>query len=1473
MSSFDDVRDRIKRGQGAKERVLQRLSMPEASTSIERETSTFDAIRNRPIDTKPTSGTPMAELQSKYGAFTPMNLVNAAMYDAAMKNQQAAKAQSGAKPLTEYEKNKEYYDTLSPYNPAKYFASAMNWITRGNPVGNFASRIGHQADSVMSGGNPATIQPQTGSRAADITADIAGSVASVFTPTGAPVNMGPIAGTYAATDKVLLSPLGMKAEQAAANQLSKLIKPQTAQALTREGLREGVAGAMQGAAFGAMTGKDDAGILAEAALGGGIGGALGMGFRAAGMGLSKLFKKNGIPDSEIAEILALPEGRRDSRLAAAAERSTLPAGTEPVINPYTFDLPEATPATRAAAANASEGRLGLGEIDNAINDLNMKYEQRVIDEYKYLKESRDSRRGVQQGSLQRDVTGDVVGRAGRISENPLWYQEFYRSNGRVPSNKDLYQLARERVDNGFMDEVGAVPSWKAENGFDEQLAGLVSARETLQNSLREIDPALHVTDQPIISKELRDTRIEPNSERRPTTAPYQPEQPGTAKMDPRRQEINDRLARGESLTPEDIDYILASEPRPNPVKIEPQVESPKFPEVDPNAEPILNPSQFEEHSGVGISPFSKTNPYDSLRTDTRSQLVSRQKREFKGLTANADKLYTALIDDLHPLNQQDKILENVMGEKLPSNQRIHDTGLASRGADVVAKRIITEGLVDAKGQVVGKSLKSILAPLKPLMKRNKHIYVDFEDYLLNKHAITRFERGEKVFRDELKWTPDYGAQKVSEYERMFPEFKEMSEGLYEFQGQVAQKWLVDTGMIPQDMLDAWIEKNPFYVPNKRYFSELEKTGKGFGGKKRGYGNQSNPVKAYQKGGSQRLIISPIEAMIENVDAFVKSAKRNKVMQQYVKNIERAPDEFEPWAEIVKQPERAEDIAKIVLDEGGLEELLFRFSADFDAAMQRTQLDKDNIVRALVDGNPVHVQIKDKQLLSALTALGPEQTGKILQGIGKLTNTMKLLTTGSNPVFSLTRNLFRDIPQAYIASKTRDNPFIFMAELASAAIDIGMKRGAYKDFLNIGGGHASAIAADRNLLQQSKNAVLPASGGTRLHRGLRDGYENLLNAVEAAPRLSEFKRVRALGGDLQAALMAAQDLTVNFKRRGALSGEADKIFPYFNAAIQGIDKTVRTYRDDPAKALVKSILAITIPTLALYAINRDDPNYQKLSNRTKDAFMLIPRGDGKFIKISKPQEQGTIFSDIPERLLRMFAEQDPAAFRDFADRIRTTLIPPGVSGLTSDKGPLAGVFGDTILGPGVDVLANESWSGAPIVPGHLQKLSPGLQADANTTWPARKIGEMVHGTPLESSFTSPKNLDYLAKQYTGWIGQFGQPLLSSGGDAGYALSQLMTADPVFSNDLSTEFYHYKEKVDQAYNDRELKQLPEWYNDPLRKRLNKISQNMSSVRKQMRDVQNDQSLSNKDKRERLRALQERINEMAEAGNSLAREIVPY
>ncbi|WP_410512041.1 hypothetical protein PaeBR_18655 [Paenibacillus sp. BR2-3] len=1402
----------------------------------------------------------------------------------------------GQVPKTQFDINKQKIENSGAPGAIKTYAEAMNWLTRGNPVG--------QAVSNAFAGHSGVVQRDpTGNKVVDKASDIINDFVTPFlTPTGAPVGMGPNMGSYEVAGKAMASKPGQAAVNKIAQGIGKMaprVSPRTAENIARTGLTETVAGPLQGVGMGLTNQQDSNEEIGRNALYGLAGGAV-LGFGGAALGASakslfnRFLRNKGLSDAEpgIAPLtstevsvqstpaqstLSLPEGRgpstaemRQLRQAAAARRSVLEPGEGTIINPTDW-RPEP---------------LGLPAAD--------------------IQPPTTARRGAKPGLNQilEQMKPIVTERMTPPLENPnelaKWIQ--YHFGGDVSLNEiralsyeDMRQLGEEIRKRITVE--GTARQVAEDLGYDYDK--LLSTRQIDPNLVSKARQTQNVRDTYGLGNVVKSSadRYTPFVGEAAAPETIAGLRPGTRKTrvsgesldrfqsvpTPSRDEVIAAKSIGQ-LTQDDIDYLLQDSDRrlaeagslenllANEMTAQRRtlgdIGNMAAPEPLPIGEPILRPGQFDEHSGLGISAFNRTNPYDSLSNDTRSQLVTRQQREPLTGKGSGDRAYTALVDDLHPLNQQDKIMERLMEEPLKASERVHTLGLASRGADVISKRIITDGLVDANGQVVGESLKSILKPLNGLMKQNKHIYVDFEDYLLNKHAITRFDRGEKVFRDDLKWTPEYGAQKVAEYEQQFPEFAEAAEKFYAFNQQMVKSWLVDTGIITEDMAKAWADANPFYVPNKRQFSNLEKVGKSYGRSKQGFGNQSNPVKGYQKGGSQRKIISPIEATIENVDAYVKAAKRNGVMQQYVKNVEAHPEDFADWAEIVKQPEKPEDITKLLLDSNGIDDLLSRFSDDFDKAMQRTKLDKDNIVRVMVGGEPVHVKIKDQQLLSAITAMGPNSAGYMLKLISKITNNMKLLTTGSNPVFSLTRNLFRDIPQAYVASTTRDNPIAFVADLVSAAVDIAGKRGAYKQFLDIGGGHASSIAADRNLLAQSKRAALPQSGVRRAALRGKDAYENFLNSVEIAPRLAEFKRSLDLTGDLQAALAAAQDITVNFKRRGSLSRELDAAFPYWNAAVQGLDKTIRTYKDNPVKAIVKSVIGITIPTLALYALNHDDPNYKKLSNRQKDAFLMVPKGDGTFFKIAKPQEQGSIFSDIPERLMRLFAEQDPAAFRDFADRLRTTFTPPGIQGALKkggliDKG--LGAAGDTIFGPLADLAANKTFSGAPIVPGYLENLSPELQFDTKTTTISKKLGELTG--------TSPKQLDYFARQYTGVLGQLGQPLLSPGGDVGSALGQQVTADPVFSNDLSTEFYHYKDKLDQANMDSDMKEPPTWYSDGLRKKMAKISKQMSVIRKDMRAVQDDKSLSNKDKRDELRKLQQSINDMAERGNELAKGQVPY
>jgi len=904
-------------------------------------------------------------------------------------------------------------------------------------------------------------------------------------------------------------------------------------------------------------------------------------------------------------------------------------------------------------------------------------------------------------------------------------------------------------------------------------------------------------------------------------------------------------------------------PELSPIR-NPEVISPAA-DITPSGKPLIQTEQSS--STLGISPFgNKSKPYDNVSHDTKSQLVTRQDKEKLPMGAKASKLYTDLVDDLYPIQRFDEEVEKVIGDKLSPSDKAHTLGLGTRGADVISRQILTDKLVDANGHIIGKSMKEILNDLP----KKKHSYVDFEDYLLNKHAITRAERGEKVFRKELEWTPEYGAEKIAAYDAAYPQFAQMANDIYDFQTNMVQKWLVDTGMLTQDQADAFLKANPTYVPNKRFFSEMEK---GSGGKSRakdGFAGQSAPVKKYSKTGSERKIISPIEAIIENVDGFVKAAKRNQTMQAVVRNIRKDPEALESFAQFVDETQTMtgqslKDVNRI-LNEEGIDGLVSQLTNDFDASYRKavqSGLDKDNVVRVMVDGEPVYLQINDKPMLDAITAMGPESTNALLQMVGKLTMFFKTTTTGANPVFSLARNLWRDIPQAYTASKTTNNPITFFGDLLEAAYAIVKNKDLYKDFKRVGGGHSSSIAADRNLLNQSKRQVLPQRNLAKgaLPRAY-DKYLDFLNAVETAPRLAEFKRAAADGTDEGKikGLFESQDITVNFKRRGKLTKDFDKFFPYANAAVQGLDKTGRMFKDAPAKALTKAAIAVGLPSMVAYMINYGNPDYDKVSRRTKDNFILFPKGDGTFWKIAKPKELGTVFADIPERLLDLFKKQDPDAFDDFADTIRTNFLPPGISGFMKSGGitdRLGGALGDTIFGPIMNVRANKDFADRPIVPGYLENLSPELQSDPRTSSIAKWLGGQMH--------TSPKEIDYILRQYTGFLGQIGQPLFAPGGSVGQSLLQQVTVDPVFSNDISNKMYDSKGKLDQARTDYNVTgELPDDYNDGLRKYLGKVTDAMGDIRKQMRAIEADKSIPAASKRKQLRDLQEQINQLAGQGN---------
>src|SRR5690606_3877007 len=174
----------------------------------------------------------------------------------------------------------------------------------------------------------------------------------------------------------------------------------------------------------------------------------------------------------------------------------------------------------------------------------------------------------------------------------------------------------------------------------------------------------------------------------------------------------------------------------------------------------------------------------------------------------------------------------------------------------------------------------------------------------------------------------------------------------------------------------------------------------------------------------------------------------------------------------------------------------------------------------------------------------------------------------------------------------------------------------------------------------------------------------------------------------------------------------------NARVQGYDRLVRALRRDPVGTMVRISAGITLPSIILYAINRDDPEYWELPQWQRDLFWHVKIG-GTWVRIPKPFELGIVFGTIPERILEWIDSQDPEGLKE------------------SLKDFLVGEIGGTVLPsvtavqPLIAGLANCSLSSRrPIVPRSRQDVEPRFQATERTSEVAQLLGRWTNTSPLK-----------------------------------------------------------------------------------------------------------------------------------------------
>lgn len=575
---------------------------------------------------------------------------------------------------------------------------------------------------------------------------------------------------------------------------------------------------------------------------------------------------------------------------------------------------------------------------------------------------------------------------------------------------------------------------------------------------------------------------------------------------------------------------------------------------------------------------------------------------------------------------------------------------------------------------------------------------------------------------------------------------EKANGIFDWWDKFMREWGVASGLLSEDQYNAMRDMYPHYAPTFR----KDKGGAGGSGYVgRGTASVSGIIKAAT--GSVKDIVNIEDSYADQLQKVVRSARLNELYSNLIDTAMLDEDgTFEDLMAFDWETWQPGAYGETLLEDALLNgEPLSEIEKDIKEGLSK---DGQNYrLTGWHNGRKYSAYISQDLYTSLLSLSGNDvgafECGGIRLG-NKLTGPMKAAITGLNPFFAL-RNVSRDLPTAIINSISGA---AFPKYWARAAKEIAQGSEAWGTFQALGGTHAGYYNNENGFV---KNMTKKDSLGRKAVEKLGAFNE----VTEAQTRFAEYlATIDRLGDSYENRLLGiknAAEVTVDFSRRGRFGSVINAWVPYWNPAVQGIDKMLRSVVDAPEgqkiwKQAMKTIgragVITLLPEIIAYAAMKasgDYDDWEELDDRTKDTYYTIPTGDGEFIKIPKNREWGAILGTPLMRILEGYnGREDP-----FENYIETCLlpnfIPPAIIGMDAD-----GKFSSDIIGVGwaLDLANNKDFAGRTIVPHDLEGGSLSGQYDAETSLFTRGLAKLV------GNRISPIQADFIIKSYFGDFGK-------------------------------------------------------------------------------------------------------------------------
>lgn len=786
--------------------------------------------------------------------------------------------------------------------------------------------------------------------------------------------------------------------------------------------------------------------------------------------------------------------------------------------------------------------------------------------------------------------------------------------------------------------------------------------------------------------------------------------------------------------------------------------------------------------------------FDDGKLSTRIKDISDNGGFKEKLSDLGHSLYTHTIDELHPFEQLMKEVNKQIGKEIPFENDVYKQAWLFRGATGKAQALVEFG--DKAAGV--KGLKAILEPIGIKERKN------FSAYLVAKHDLDFHANGQKATFSKAE---DVATLRKFEKNETF---KKAADELQKYQRHLLQQ-LVKSGMLKPEIYAELVKKYPNYVPFFRDFKAESMDG--FLASSKGFINVASPIKRFK--GSTRDIIDPLQSILRNTYQFTNAIERNKVAQTFAKLAD-----IHGMGRIVEQVKegsaRATDNTFTVWQRG--QKVVYETTPELKAALEMSDKNASNLLVRIM-------QTPASWLRAGATS-----------------------TTG----FALA-NLVRDNVSAAIFSK---HGYLPVFDTLKGVSQFLKKGELYQEYLRSGASGAAMVSLDRDYMGgQIREILRKEPTWQKIVKNPIEVMRAISEASEISTRLAEYDNARkgytGLANRLfgserkpltpQQAALEARDITIDFSRIGKNTKTANRVVAFFNAAVQGADKLRRVWKEDPVGASIRATLFVTIPTVALWQLNKDNPEYQELPQYVKDTYWILPSGD-HLIKIPKPFELGVLYGTSVERMLQWMDDKEHGrkgiGFKGYGERVADVLTPSVMP---------------TAFIPIAEWAANYSfWRQKSIVPQAQQDLPDALQYGQNTSAVAKGIGSLFN--------VSPYKVDNTIRGYGGNLATLGLTAIdaATGETANrpakrwYEMPEInkFTATPYQGSNSVQRVYDDFDAQNKLFNEAKItKKKPEDFDVRQFGKLKEAREQLTKLSRASKAIMNNENISGEQKREQL------------------------